>query len=211
MRTETLIRALAADTQPAPPPARMLAIGLPVALGLALAGLWLVLGLREDLAAALAVPQSALRLVLSGALALIGLRMVLTLARPEGRLLVRLLPLAAVGVAAAGLLTWAWLVTPPDARQMALMGKTVVTCLVTIPILSILPVAVALTALRRSATTAPALAGFAAGLCGSAAAAGIYALHCTEDNPLFYITWYGLAMLGVTAMATLIGARLLRW
>jgi hypothetical protein len=211
MRTDTLIRALATDAQPAPRPARLLVAGGPVALGLALIGLWLVLGPRDDLVASLGVPQSALRFVLSAALALIGLRMLLTLARPEGRGLVRLWPLAAVGMAATGLVAWAWLVTPPDARQMALTGKTIQTCLVTIPILSILPVAVILTALRRGATTAPALAGFAAGLCGSAAAAVIYALHCTEDSPLFYVTWYGLAMLGVMAVATLVGARLLRW
>jgi hypothetical protein len=38
-----------------------------------------------------------------------------------------------------------------------------------------------------------------------------YATHCTEDSPLFYVTWYGLAITGVTLAATLIGARVLRW
>nr|MCU0911860.1 DUF1109 domain-containing protein [Paracoccaceae bacterium] len=61
------------------------------------------------------------------------------------------------------------------------------------------------------ATTAPALAGLAAGIGGSGLSATLYALHCTEDSPLFYVTWYGLAMAGVTVASTLIGARVLRW
>ena len=38
-----------------------------------------------------------------------------------------------------------------------------------------------------------------------------YAMHCIEDSPLFYVTWYGLAIGGVTLVSTLIGARVLRW
>ncbi|MFD1881195.1 NrsF family protein [Paracoccus pacificus] len=45
---------------------------------------------------------------------------------------------------------------------------------------------------------------------GTAAAAG-YTLHCAEDSPLFYVTWYGIAI----ALAAIIGAvlehRFLRW
>ena len=94
---------------------------------------------------------------------------------------------------------------------MALVGKTMTTCLVTIPLLSVLPVTAILLALRQGATTAPALAGFAAGIGGSGLAAMTYAMHCIEDSPLFYVTWYGLAIGGVTLVSTLIGARVLRW
>ena len=94
---------------------------------------------------------------------------------------------------------------------MATVGKTITTCLVMIPLLSILPVASLLYAVRQGATTAPARAGFVAGLAGSGLSAAIYALHCTEDSPLFYVTWYGLAIMGVTLVSTLIGSRFLRW
>ena len=94
---------------------------------------------------------------------------------------------------------------------MALVGKTMATCLVMIPLLSVLPVAAILIGLRKGATTSPALAGFAAGLGGSGFAAMAYAMHCIEDSPLFYVTWYGLAIGGVTVVSTLIGARVLRW
>jgi hypothetical protein len=211
MNTEALIRALAADGRVQRPPARLMAAGLPLALVAGAIGLWLTLGFRDDLVASLSVPQSFLRFLLAGAAGLAGLRIGLVLARPEGRGLVRFWPLGAIAAVAVGAVIWAWLLTPPEARQMAIVGKTMVTCLVTIPILSILPVAAILAALRHGATTAPALAGLAAGIGGSGLSATLYALHCTEDSPLFYVTWYGLAMAGVTVASTLIGARVLRW
>ncbi len=94
---------------------------------------------------------------------------------------------------------------------MAVVGKTMLTCLTMIPLLSILPVTAILLTLRQGATTAPRLASAVAGLAGSGAAAAIYATHCIEDSPLFYVTWYGLAILGVTAVSAAIGSRLLRW
>ncbi|MGL6211208.1 MAG: NrsF family protein, partial [Paracoccaceae bacterium] len=105
----------------------------------------------------------------------------------------------------------AYVTTPAEAREMATVGTTMVTCLVTIPLLSVLPVAAVLFALRHGATTAPALAGSVAGLAGAGMAAAIYALYCTEDSPLFYVTWYALAILGVTLVSAAIGVRMLRW
>lgn len=94
---------------------------------------------------------------------------------------------------------------------MVTLGKTMTKCLVTIPLLSVLPVATVLYVQRLGATTAPLWAGFVAGLAGSGLSAAIYALHCTEDSPLFYVTWYGLAIMAVTLVSTLIGARAFRW
>ena len=63
------------------------------------------------------------------------------LARPEGGQSARLWPLVAVAVAAVGLLLWAYVTTRAEARRMATVGKTMTTCLIAIPLLSILPVA----------------------------------------------------------------------
>ena len=211
MKTDNLIAALAADSRAeARVPALMLP-GLALAWGAALLAVWATLGFRGDLAVALGDPWSLMRFVLTGALGLAAVRLALVLARPEGARLARLWPLAVVAAAALGMVAWAYVATPADGRQMALVGKTMVTCLVAVPLLSILPVTALLLALRKGATTAPALAGFVAGLGGGGLAAMAYATHCTEDSPLFYVTWYGLAIAGVTAVATLIGWRLLRW
>jgi hypothetical protein len=211
MKTDDLIRAMAADTLRVPGSGVTLLMGLVPSLLVAFAAVWFGLGVRTDLVASLTVPVSVARIVLTAILGLAASRLALLLARPEGTHSARLWPLAAVGAVALGLLAWAYLTTPAEARQMATVGKTMVTCLVMIPLMSVLPVASVLVALRRGATTAPARAGFVAGLAGSGFAAAIYALHCTENSPLFYVTWYGLAIMGVTLLSTVIGARSLRW
>lgn len=211
MKTEDLIAALAADSRTEPPPRRVLWPALAVALAAAIVLLDLSLGFRDDLVQSFVEPVAAMRYVLTGVLGVLGVRLALLLARPEGGNLARVWPVALPVVAALGLLAWAYVVTPPEGRQMALVGKTMVTCLVTIPLLSLLPVAALFLGLRQGATTTPALAGFAAGIGGSGLAAMTYAMHCTEDSPLFFVTWYGLAIAGVTIASTLIGSRLLRW
>jgi hypothetical protein len=211
MKTDDLIRALAADTEKTPPLRTTLLLGLIPSLVVALVALWLALGFRADLPSAMLSPVSAARILLTAVLGLAATRLALLLARPEGAETARLWPLAAVAAAALGLLLWAFVTTPADARPMAMFGKTMTACLVTIPLLSVLPVASLLYVLRTGATTAPARAGFVAGLAGSGFAAAIYALHCTEDSPLFYVTWYGLAIMAVTLVSTVIGARSLRW
>jgi hypothetical protein len=211
MKTDDLIRALAADTTRARPLMVTLTLGLIPALAIAVVAVWAVLGFRVDLATALVTPVSALRIVLTAGLGIAATRIALLLARPEEGAAARLWPLLAVAATALGLLAWAYVTTPAEARQMAAVGKTITTCLVSIPLLSILPVSAVLYALRQGATTAPARAGFVAGLAGSGLSAAIYALHCTEDSPLFYVTWYGLAIMGVTLVSTLIGPRVLRW
>lgn len=211
MKTENLIAALAADNRTEPPLKAFLWPALAVALAVAVLVVWVSLGFRDDLLASLGQPFSVMRFVLTGALGILGVRLALVLARPEGRSLARLWPVAVPVAAAVGLLVLAYVLTPAEGRQMALVGKTMTTCLVMIPLLSVLPVAAILIGLRKGATTSPALAGFAAGLGGSGFAAMAYAMHCIEDSPLFYVTWYGLAIGGVTVVSTLIGARVLRW
>ena len=211
MKTEDLIKVLAADTQIQGPVTGALVGRLAIALGLAVVLIWATLGFRDDLLLSFVTPVSAMRFALTAALGLVGVRLALLVARPEGPALARLWPIAAVVSIAVGILIWAYLATPAEGRWMALVGKTIVTCLVTIPLLSILPVTAILVSLRRGATTAPALAGCVAGLAGSGFAAAVYAMHCTEDSPLFYVTWYGLAIISVTLISTLIGAKFLRW
>jgi hypothetical protein len=211
MKTDDLIRALAVDTAPARGLGSLLMLGLLPSLAVAVLAVWLGLGFRTDLLTALVTPISGARILLTVLLGFVAIRLALLLARPEGADSARLWPLAAVAALALALLVWAYVTTPPDARQMATTGKTMVTCLVVIPLLSVLPVAALHHVLRHGAVTAPLRAGMVAGLAGSGLSAAIYALHCTEDSPLFYVTWYGLAIMGVTLVSTLIGARSLRW
>ena len=77
MKTEDLIRALAADTQDTRPMvSRMLMVLVP-AMAVSLAALWLVLRFRADLAEALRIPNSVARFVLTGTLGLLSARLAL--------------------------------------------------------------------------------------------------------------------------------------
>jgi hypothetical protein len=65
--------------------------------------------------------------------------------------------------------------------------------------------------LRQGAPSSPGLAGAIAGVAASGIAATFYAAHCTDDSPLFVMTWYLIATLIVTSAGYLIGRSLLRW
>jgi hypothetical protein len=80
-----------------------------------------------------------------------------------------------------------------------------------VPLLAILPLAASIYSLRRAAPAHPAQAGAVAGLASGALAAAIYALHCTDDSPLFVGVWYTLAVLIVSAVGALAASRLARW
>jgi hypothetical protein len=93
----------------------------------------------------------------------------------------------------------------------AMMGQSSGHCLAFIGIMSVPLLAASLWALRRGASTRPALSGALAGLLSGGAAATVYAVHCTEDSPLFYSLWYVLAIVGAAGVGWIVGRRLLRW
>lgn len=211
MKTDDLIRAMAADTPPARPVARQLAEALLAgALLVALVALPL-LGLRADWAAAMTdlriMPKQALPLLLAVAAFGAATR----LARPDADLGRWRWLLAAVPVALGVVVASEMAVLPRDGWQPAMMGETHWFCLGVICLMAGPLMAGILWALRGGASTRPRLSGATAGLLAGSTAATLYAIHCTEDNPLFYAAWYGLAILLVTAAGALGGGRLLRW
>jgi hypothetical protein len=94
--------------------------------------------------------------------------------------------------------------------QLAI-GKNAMLCLTVIPSLGVIPLAAILLAARVGAPTRPALTGLLAGLAAGGIAATFYAANCTDDSPLFVLTWYPLAIgaLGFAGMA--IGPLVLNW
>jgi hypothetical protein len=212
MRTEDLVRVLAADTAPAPAPWPRLVRGLAAGV-LAVAAVAVpALGLRTgDPGGALAGGWVTLKQLLPVLLAIGAFGAALRLARPEGRpgpwgavlAAVPMLLLVAVAAELAALPRAAWM--------PAMMGQTSRFCLVAITLMALPPLAGVLWALRAGASTRPAASGALAGLLAGGTAAALYAIHCIEDSPLFYAVWYGLAVLLTTAMGAALGRRLLRW
>lgn len=207
--TEDLIARLAALPVP-PPPRPGRAVGrMAAALALGLGLLVLVFGLRPDLGAALAQPVTLAKTALPLALAAPALWLAFRSARPGAVL--PLWPLGLPALAAVGLVAATAAQTPPAALVPALLGDTAAACLVLVLALALLPLRLGLDGLSRGACLRPALSGGLMGLAAGGVAAAGYALHCTEDSPLFFVTWYGLAILLCGGLGAVLGARRLRW
>jgi hypothetical protein len=100
---------------------------------------------------------------------------------------------------------------PASAWPSRALGVNGVMCLASIIFLSVLPLAATIYGLRQGAPMSPALAGAAAGLLAGALGATVFAMHCTNDSPLFVAIWYVLAI-GFMALAGLsVGRYVLRW
>ena len=211
MTTDDLIASLSADASSVRP--GLLRRGVLAGLGagglvavLAFTAFW---GLRPDLGQLLA-PFLALKSVLPALLAAVGAPLLLALARPAGRSRAGLL-IWALPVVLAGLGVVAFSTTPPADRIPEFLGSSIATCLSSIPMLSAPILAGLLLGLRRGAPEHPARCGAAAGLVAGGAGAALYSLYCTEDSPLFYGTWYVLAIALVAGLGAIAGRRMLTW
>ncbi len=212
MNTEQLIRVIAADQKQSVRVEQTLPLALTIA-ALA-AGLVFLsgMGVRPDLAEALGHLNVVLKHAFPALLAIGAYVTALRLARPGAPLSApALLSIALVPALLAAAVGFTLVTTPADAWSMAFHGKSAIVCLASVSLMGCTILAAALWALRRGASVHPALSGAAAGLLSGGVSASVYALYCNEDSPLFFAFWYVLAILLVTAVGSLLGARVLRW
>lgn len=211
MKTEDLVAALVADRA-----VRGRPFGVGLALALAAGGavslvlFLIVLGVRADIAPALATWRFDLKIATVLVALLLSFGLCVECARPDSspRVLRRLWPLAVLAIAAVGV----ELAIVPEARWAnRLVGSNAMICLPAIPLLSVAPLAAVLAILRRGAPASPVMAGAAAGLLAAASGAALYAFHCFDDSPLFVATWYTTAAIPVVLIGAAAGKRLLRW
>lgn len=208
--TDTLIAALQRDARRAGPGLAG-RLSLAVSLGglAAFAGMMLTMGPRADLGLAGGQMLFTLKLGLAATLAVAAIALLQAAARPATPL-----PHAALAVPAA-LLVFAIgheVATQPAAMLAPrLIGNNAMLCVVAIPLLSALPLAGLIAALKWAAPEAPGRAGALAGLAAGALGAFFYAFHCADDSPLFVATWYALAIAALMAIGAAAGRRLLAW
>ena len=212
MKTDDLIEALVQDApRPQLSPARRV-LGATV-LGTLVAGTLFAfsLGVRPDLGSALETWRFLLKPALSLLCVACAWWACLQLTRPE----VRPRDVAGWLVVAPAFLSVAvlyeLLAISPAHWAERLVGNYAGTCLIAIPLLSIVPLTALLIALRAGALRVPASAGAVAGLLAGALSATLYATHCPDDSPLFVAVWYTLAVSLVTLAGALAGRRVLRW
>lgn len=213
MKTDELVRMLAAQAAPVPPRAARRRLGAALLAGalLSLALLLATLGPRPDLAQALREEAFWLKQLYALALAGIAFALAQRLARPgmaagaPARLL--WLPPAALAVLALAVLA----VTSPEARGALLLGRTWRSCPFNIVLMALPLLGALLWGLKGLAPTRPGAAGAATGLLAGGLGTAVYALHCPESGVPFIALWYGLGMALSAALGALAGVRLLRW
>ena len=211
MRTDELIRALAADSaRPVVPIERWLTGALGAGIALSAVLFLAALHTRPDIGQAAYTPAFGFKLVVMLSLAATAAFLLSDVARPMPPVRwQRALPLAPA-LLAAGVI-FELVTVPAHSWSARLIGHNAAHCLSLIPLLAVAPAACLFAALRRGAPARPVLAGAIAGLASGAVGATLYALTCPDDSPLFVATWYSIAVIAVTVASAYLGHRILRW
>jgi len=212
MNTDHLIAAIAADGAATPPSiARRIAAALGIGGLIALVLFAQGLGVRPDIAVALQTWRFVVKVAIVLTSFTAALWATAHLARPDAdqrqALAVLSLPLLMLAVAIGGELA----LSPASTWSAWAIGSNSRVCLFYIGLMAVAPLAALLAALRAGAPRSPALAGAVAGLLAGSLAASLYAIHCTDDSPLFVALWYPPPILLATLAGAVAGYRLLRW
>lgn len=211
MKTDDLIRVMAADTTQVAPVQRILPAAILVTATISGLVFFSTMGVRPDLSTALGQTDVLLKHGFPVVMALAALGATIRLSRPEARLggWGWALLVAPAVVTAAFWITAAS--TPISAWPAAIAGHSIAACLSCIPLIGLPILGGALWTLRRGANVRPAVLGALAGLLSGSTSASVYAAYCTDDSPMFWGIWYVLAIVIVTGVGALIGSRVLRW
>jgi hypothetical protein len=213
MKTDDLVALLSRNLEPVDSNAvvRTLYIaiggGTVAALGIVVAGL----GFRPDLATTRALIYLAIKLAFAIGVVAAAMIYLTRLARPGGER--RMSPfLIAVPFLLVVILAAISLGSAPRAHwDRMIVGDEWLECLLSIPVIAIVPFAVSIWAVRKAAPTNLVRAGAFAGLVAGGVSAMAYALHCSDDSLPFVALWYGGTIVLCTLAGAALGSRLLRW
>jgi hypothetical protein len=212
MKTSDLIKTLALDAGRRKMPLRT-AWWWAVAAGIAIAALvfLMTLGVRPDMAEALASPRFLFKFLVTIALAVAAFINVRRLSQPEENwqgavALLAVVPLIVILGALAELL-----ILPPDLWIKAMIGENSMACLTFVLLMGLGPLSVFVRALQHAAPTSPALAGAICGMLAGGISATLYAAHCVDDSPLFVATWYTLSIMILAVLGSAVARRVVRW
>jgi hypothetical protein len=213
MKTDDLVALLSTNLERADRNSvvRMLCVataaGSIVALGIAFVGL----GFRADLTTTRALIFLAVKVAFAIGVAGLSLAYLTRLARPGGERKISPL-LVAVPFLVVEVLAAISLGSAPRAHwERMIVGDEWLECLLSIPVIAIVPFAVSIWAVKKGAPTNLSRAGAFAGLIAGGVSAMAYALHCTDDSLPFIAVWYGGTIVLCTLAGAALGPRLLRW
>lgn len=213
MKTDDLIAMLSANVEPADhrQVARTIRSALALAGGAVVVAVLFALGIRDGATSLGTATAMALKLAFTLLLVAVASHYLIKLSRPGGE---RKTPASWVAwpFIAIMLLAAANLLAAPRSHWNGLiLGDQWLECLISIPVIAIVPFAVIIWAVRQTAPTDLARAGAVAGLVAGCLSAAGYALHCTDDSVPFVALWYGGTIALCAVVGWSLGPRLLRW
>lgn len=217
------IQILAKDSKAlAPVPRLMILRGGVIAITISLLALitlaWVIslytnMPLRNDYFVAITNPFVLAKQLLPLLLCIGALAMLRQSAYPQARAIRLRWQVIVVPIVLVVLVIATLVITKTETWQVLWLGTgaTPLQCFISISVLS-LPLVLALFWLMRfGATTHPHLSGALIGISAGSIASFVYAFICMEDSPLYYGSWYTLALLGCSAISLRIAPYLLRW
>ena len=213
MKTDELVALL--STNPEPVDRGSLVRTLLIALGagsiLALGITIFGLGVRPDVMTSGALSFVVAKVSFAVGIFSLALVYLAKLARPGGErkprsylVVVPFLVIMALAAISLGL-------APSSHWDKMIVGDEWLECLVSIPVIAVVPFAVSIWAVRQAAPTNLARTGAFAGLLAGGVSAMAYALHCTDDSLPFVAVWYAGTIVLCTLAGAALGPRLLRW
>lgn len=212
MKTDDLIRALAADRTSSPPaPGRALAMAAIVGFAVSVVPFLIWIGLRPNLSAVMMSWPFMLKPIEMILLVAAAAALVLRLAKPGLSPRPALLVAAAAPAIMIAALAAELMMVPRSEWLVRFAGVHWYICVMNMVLLALPMIAAILFALRYGAPTQPMLAGAAAGLLSGALSATLYISHCPDDSPIFVAAWFSLAIAISTCIGAVAGARVLRW
>jgi hypothetical protein len=213
MKTDDLVALLSLNPEPVDRGWTVRTLGVAVGTGsvLALGFTIVALGVRPDLMTARALIFVVIKLFFAIGIVSLALVYLTRLARPGAQRktssFLIAMPFLVIVVLAAISLGLA----PSSHWDKMIVGDQWLECLVSVPVIAIVPFAISVWAVRRAAPTNLARTGAFAGLIAGGVSAMAYALHCTDDSLPFVAVWYGGTIVLCTLAGAALGPRLLRW
>jgi hypothetical protein len=213
MKTEDLISMLSTNVEVVDHRrvGRNIAVAIAAGAAVAVATVFLVLGPRADLTAAGTYVPSLLKVAFTLIILVPASIYLIRLTRPGGErsssAALIALPFIAIMLLVALSLGFA----PGSHWKGTILSDEWLECLISIPLIAVVPFAVIIWAVRQMAPTDLARTGAFAGLVAGCLSATGYALHCADDSVPFFALWYGGTIALCTYAGWKLGPKLLRW
>jgi hypothetical protein len=213
MKTEDLISMLSTNVEPVDHRRVGRNIGMAVVAGAAaaVATVFFVFGPRTGLTTVAAFVPALLKVAFTFIILVPASIYLIRLARPGGerRSSVALVALPFIPVMLLVALSLQF--APSLHWHGKIFGDEWLECLISIPLIAIVPFSVIIWAVRQMAPTDLARTGAFAGLVAGCLSATGYALHCADDTVHFFALWYGGTIALCTFAGWKLGPKLLRW